>query len=162
MEINVKLDAYNKKKALELAEAKAYSALGVQVIKIKTSALAKIGAFAMRLGIKQVGHGKIVKGGGTAEDAVEEIDAIIKELREKDEPCDPGIIVALLQAKLAFNRQVLDSGEMHLRADRTASDDKNTGEIRVPFPSGSNVMFGVSNPQSPPAPAQIEEAGTKG
>lgn len=162
MDINVKLDAYNNKKDVELAEAKAYASLGVQVIKIKTSALAKIGVFAIRLGIKEVGHGKIIKGGGTAEDAVAEIDTIIKELRGKDAPCDPSIIVALLQAKLAFNRQVLDSGEMHLRADRTVNDDKKGNDLRVPFPSGSNVMIGISNQQTPPPPAQIEEANPKG
>jgi hypothetical protein len=161
-EINVKLDAYNQKRALQLAEAKAYASLGVQIVKLKTRTLAKLGAYAIRLGLKEVAHGKFVFGGGKAEDTILEIDGIIKELREAAPPCSPDTIITLLQAKTQLIRLVLESGEMHLRAERTATNDGKTPYLQPAFPSGVSVQVGISNHQPTPAPAQIEDVTPKG
>jgi hypothetical protein len=162
MAINVKLDHYNEKRAIRLAEAKAYADLGVQVAKVKTGAYAKIGAYAMQLGIRKVGHGQIIAVSGTAEDAVDKIDALIEQLMTAEKPADPAVIAALMQTKLGFTRLALDSGEMHLKADRAVNEDKKGPNLSMPFPAGSSVVISSSKPLDTTTSDVIEQGGAAG
>lgn len=162
--IPVKLDALalkKQKKAEELAEAKAFGQFGVKVMKIKAKAKAVLGKYADGLGIKNIAHGRIFLAGEHASEFIEQMDAIIKDLQSKVPSCDPEVIATFIRLKLDANKQLLESGEAHLRADRFAVPVNEAGMTNVSFPAGQSMVIATGSKGSNPV-QQIEDMKPSG
>jgi hypothetical protein len=157
--IPVALDdkAISKQKRMErIAEVRAHEQLGQRILKFKAKKFGAIGDYVVsKLGVKQVGHGTIVSASENADMYIQRCDALVKELMIRNPPCDPEAIVALMQLARDFNRQLLDSGEAHVRVDRQIAGETKGQEMAFPFPPGTPMMIAVNQPPRQPAP-QVE------
>ena len=134
-----------------LTKAKTFEQFGMRVIKVKAKAEAAIGEYAQKLGIKQLGHGKVVIVGDVAQQAADTIAEVIEEMRARVPPCNPDVLVELLQAQRDCLRLLLDIGQAHLQADRQANAPSDAGKIAIPFAQGAPVMVAIGK-----APTAIE------
>lgn len=142
-----------------VAEARAYEQLGQRVLKFKARKFGQVGEYIVTtLGVKKVGHGTIISASENADQAIQRCDALVQELLAKDPPCDPDVIVALMQLKRDFNQQLLDSGEAHLRIDRQPASAPEGNNLSIPFPAGQPMMIAIGKQQPPPAPV-VESDG---
>lgn len=147
----------NKQKEA-LADARAFQLLGSKIIKIKNTALAKIGEQVEKHGVKKIGHGKLASASQNADQALAECDKYIAELLANNPNVDPKVFIQLMQVKLEFNRQVMELGEAHMAADRQASSAIQGNSLQIPFPAGQSLTI-----STPPAPAPpIEPKQVKG
>lgn len=143
-----------QRRAARLADARAYEHLGQRLLKFKAKKFGEVGNYIVeKLGVKKVGHGTIISASENADQHIQQCDALAKELLARDPPCDPEVIVALMQLARDFNRQLLDSGEAHLRIDRQPNVDPKADTLSVPFPAGTPMMIAVNQPQAKAQPA---------
>lgn len=162
-DVPVKPDAValkKSKKAAALAEAKAFEQFGNKVMKIRAKALSVIGAYAEEFGIRTIAHGRILMAGERANEFIDQMDAIIKDLQAKTPPCDPDVIATFIQLKLEANKQLMASGEAHLSADKNAAPAQEKGMTSVSFPSGQPMVI-ATGPKSLTPDNQIEDAKPK-
>jgi hypothetical protein len=129
--------------AAAMVKAKTFEQFGMKVIRVKAKAEAAIGKYAQQMGIKQMGHGKVVIVGDIAREAIDTITDIIEEMRARVPPCDPEIILELLQTQRDFSRLLLDTGQAHLQADRNANAASDAGKIAIPFAQGTPLMVAI-------------------
>lgn len=140
------------KQAERVAEAHAMQLVGAKILKIKTSVYAKIGAQIEKLGVKHLGYGYLASANDNADNALAECDKLIAEFTSNNPGTDPDVIVALMQLKLGFNRQIIEVGDSHIRADRMAVPATTGNNLMMPFPPGQSVTVSVN----PPAQKAIE------
>lgn len=160
-EIAVTLDdraIARQNRAARLAEARAYEQMGQRLLKFKAKKFGAVGDYIInKLGVKKVGHGTIISASENADDSIRNCDAVIKELMERTPPCDPEVIVGLMQLKRDFNRQLLDSGEAHLKIDRqTIGVTEGSPSLSMPFPQGTPVTISVGQPQPKALPVEAD------
>jgi hypothetical protein len=155
--VQVNLDAKalaRQRRMARLAEAKAYESLGQRLLKFKAKKFGAVGEYIVtKLGVKKVGHGTIISASENADQYIDRCDALIGELMAKDPPCDPEVIVALMQLIRDFNRQLLDSGEAHLKIDRQPSVAPEQNQLSIPFPQGTPMVIAMGQQQQPAQPA---------
>lgn len=143
------------RQAERMAQARAYEQLGQKLLRLKTRKLGEVGHYIVeRLGVKKVGHGTIAAASDKADEYMTECADIVQELRAKDPPCDPEVIVAMMQLIRDFTRLMLDSGKEHIAADRQPSIPTEGDKISVPFPPGTPLMIGVK----PQAPREVSDS----
>ncbi len=148
-QVPIKLDEKALKKlrktknAERLAEAQAMQLVGAKILKIKTKVYAQIGAQIEKLGVKHLGYGYLSSANDNADNALAECDKLISELTTNNPGIDPEVIVSLMQLKLGFNRQIIEVGESHIRADRMAATMPPGNNLMMPFPPGQSVMVSV-------------------
>lgn len=129
------------------AEARALERFGIKTMRIKARTQAALGDIAQTLGVKKIGHGKIMVASENAEEVIARISAYIEELKASDPPCDPKIIIDLMTLLKDFNKQLLESGQSHLAADRAASGLAQSSNLTIPFPAGTPMVVAIrANP----------------
>lgn len=149
-----------QRRAARLADARAYEQLGQRLLKFKAKKFGEVGQYIVdSLGVKKVGHGTIISASENADQYIQRCDAIAKELLARQPPCDPAVIVSLMQLIRDFNRQLLDSGEAHIRVDRQPTAGLEDNKISVPFPPGTPMMIAVGQ-QAHPLPPAVEPDAT--
>lgn len=132
-------DVYIQRKyKRDLSRAKAMEQFGQKVMRIKMKALAAMGDSAEKLGIKKIGHGKILIAGDTAEEAISRIDELIEQHQE-----DGGTVVSLMEIRLGYTRLMLDSGKAHIDAEKQVTAINKTANITIPFPAGNPMVVAV-------------------
>lgn len=130
-------------------EASAFAKFGVTVLKIKQKALAELGGLVEDLGVKKVGHGKIMLASDHAEETISMLDDIVHNLMEEDPNANHDKIVTLLQLKREFNRQLIESGQAHMSADKQPVGNHTANSISVAFPVGRPMVVAVGNQKQP-------------
>jgi hypothetical protein len=140
-----------------LAEAKALAQFGIKTYRIKARTQAALGDVAQKLGAKKLGHGKIMVASENAEEVISRIQDYIEELRASDPPCDPKVIIDLMHLLRDFNKQLLETGQSHIDADRATAGLVETANLNIPFPAGTPMVVAIKTgtPQNsiePPEP----------
>lgn len=144
----LKLDPLKRKKYTKaLREVNAFAVLGSKVLRIKAEALASIGDCIQKMGVKKIGHGKILVASEHAEESLDQLDGIINQEMEKGDKCDVDRIIALMQLKKEFNRQILESGHAHIAADRQPAPAPPAGGPQMAFPPGTPVAVMIGQPK---------------
>ena len=110
--------------------------------------LAAIGSDVEKLGVKQIGHGKIALAGENAHIHIERLGDLVHELQSRTPPVDPSVIVDAMALVRAFNEQLMESGKAHINADKQPVVSNTSNTLSVPFPAGTPLMIGVA-PQKP-------------
>lgn len=127
-----------------MAEARELEKFGNKVMKIKLAALTAIGADVVKMGVKNIGHGKIALAGDMAHVAVEHLVDLVHDLQTRDKPCEPEVIVAAMKEMRAFNQQLMDSGKAHIEADKQVVQGNTGTNITFPFPAGTPMVVGIA------------------
>jgi len=140
--------AVRKKYSTALTEAKAFEQFGGKIMKIKLKSLAAIGNDLDKMGAKKIGHGRIAVTGEEAEAAIAICDERIDAYRVMDPPCDPQVIIALLEVRLGYTRLILDSGKAHIDAEKQVATVNKTSNIAMSFPQGQPMMVAVQSTNS--------------
>ena len=135
------------KQALE--EAKLYEALGSKILKVKTRTYHALGQHADKLGLRLVGHGRILVAGENAETAFQNcLDLIEAHATSGKEGSDIRVI-QLMELLGMFNKQILESGEAHIRADKQPNTAPTAKGTHMSFPRGKVVgMVVKDDPES--------------
>lgn len=142
----------------EMEEAQLFQQLGQRVIKVKTRTLQAIGEHLHACGIRAVGHGRIVVAGENADKAFGRCAEVLDKLMEENPMVAKTAIIEVLQLQAVFNRQILEAGEAHLKADRQPeSPQKGLAQMQAFPPGGAVIVVNASPaPQShallPPPP----------
>lgn len=145
------------KAAARLEEAKGLQLMGAKVLKIRISVLAKIGEQIAKLGVKHLGYGYLASANENADNALAECDKFIAGFIANSKGVDPDVIVTLMQLKRDFNKQIIEVGENHIRADRNIGVAPTGNNLMMPFPAGQSVTVSVN----PSAIGQIENGNPK-
>jgi hypothetical protein len=103
-----------------------------------------------KMGVKQIGHGKIALAGDMAHVAVEHLVDLVHDLRTKTPACNPEVIVAAMREMRAFNEQLMESGKAHIEADKQLVGGNTAVNFTAPFPAGTPLVVGI-------APARLKE-----
>lgn len=136
---------YNKR----VNEAAAFAKFGVKAIRIKNQTLAKLGAHAEAVGIKKVGHGKVIVASENAEEVIARLGALAQELMEKDAVANAGEIREICALQRVFNQQLIDCGQVHINADKLPSTETAGKAVSIPYPAGGSVVVAVAGGQMP-------------
>lgn len=148
-----KAQARKRQLSEQLADAKAYEALGAKIVKISANTAKKLGDEMKSLGIQSIGHGRMFLAGEHSLMSIGKCDDIITKLLEADPPVDPDKIVGLMQIKLGFTKLLLDSGEAHIKATKQAEPPPSDGnKLTVPFPSNQKMVVQVASIPNTPLP----------
>jgi hypothetical protein len=134
--------------AEQMAEARVFEQFGTKILKVRMKTLAAIGSDVERLGVKQIGHGKIALAGENAHIHIERLGDLVHELQSRTPPVDPSVIVDAMALVRAFNEQLMESGKAHINADKQPAVSNTSNTLSVPFPAGTPLMIGVA-PQKP-------------
>lgn len=149
------------------AEARVYKKYGSKVLRIKLDTLTQIGEYATRVGLKKIGHGKIILAGETAEERIQELNELVIKLTKDGVPPDSKVLIELLKLQKEYAQMLFEIGKEHLAADRAPAPlpDSPHG-ISIPFPPGTPMVVAVGQgaqlPQQdkaatqPPSPALTE------
>jgi hypothetical protein len=127
-----------------MAEARELEKFGNKVMKIKLSALTAIGADVRKMGIKDLGHGKIAISGDTAHVLVDYLVDCVREYRSSDKAPSLEAITAAMKQVSIFNQQVMDSGKAHIEADKQVVQGNTGTNITFPFPAGTPMVVGIA------------------
>jgi len=127
-----------------MAEARELEKFGNKVMKVKLAALTAIGADVVKMGVKNIGHGKIALAGDMAHVAVEHLVDLVQDLRTRENPPEPEVIVAAMKEMRAFNQQLLDSGKAHIEADKQVIQGHTGTTVTFPFPAGTPMVVGIA------------------
>lgn len=147
--VTVDLVAAAKKRAKDrilerMAEARELEKFGNKIMKVKLKALNDIGADVVKMGVKNIGHGKIALAGDMAHVAVEHLVDLVHDLRTGEKQCEPEVIVAAMKEMRAFNQQLMDSGKAHIEADKQLVQGNTGTNITFPFPAGTPMVVGIA------------------
>lgn len=163
VEIPIKLDVaaqarkrQRERMAQQMIEARTMEKFGTKVMKVKIRALAAIGADVEKMGVKQIGHGKIALAGDMAQTAVEHLVDLVHDLKARVPACDPDTIIDAMREMRAFNEQLMNSGKAHIDADKQLIGGNTGPHLTVPFPAGTPLVVGIA----PTKPMQVEDATT--
>lgn len=127
-----------------MAEARELEKFGNKVMKIKLAALTAIGADVVKMGIKNLGHGKIALSGDTAHVLVDYLVDCVRDYRSNDKAPTLEAITAALKQVGTFNQQVMDSGKAHIEADKQVVQGNTGTNITFPFPAGTPMVVGIA------------------
>lgn len=130
--------------AERMAEARELEKFGNKVMKVKLAALTAIGADVVKMGVKNIGHGKIALAGDMAHVAVEHLVDLVHDLQTREKACEPEVIVAAMKEMRAFNQQLMDSGKAHIEADKQPVNGNTGTNITFPFPAGTPMVVGIA------------------
>jgi len=142
------LDKKALKKLEALETAKVHQQFNLKKMKVKTRLLASVGAEISRLGVKDVGHGWVQVGGENADEYVRNTEDLIQELLQRQPPVDAKVIAHLRELQLHFNKQILETGKIHLEAAKEASGTRSN-DMRIAFPAGQPVVVAVGQQKQP-------------
>lgn len=145
-EVAVLPDKKALKKAETLEIAKVHQQFNLKRMKVRTRLLASVGAEISRLGVKDVGHGWVQVGGENADEYVRNTEDLIQELLQRQPPVDAKVIAHLRELQLRFNKQILETGKIHLEAAKEASGTRSN-DMRIAFPAGQPVVVAVGTQQ---------------
>jgi len=113
------------------------------VVKVKARAYHSIGAHADSLGLRMIGHGRILVAGENAERAFQACMGLIESHATSGKVGADEKIAHLLEVLGMFNKQILESGEAHLRADRQPVSGTPKNTLNMAFPPGKSVAVVV-------------------
>lgn len=130
--------------AERMAEARELEKFGNKVMKVKLAALTAIGADVVKMGVKNIGHGKIALAGDMAHVAVEHLVDLVHDLRTREKQPEPEVIVAAMKEMRAFNQQLMDSGKAHIEADKQPVQGNTGTTVTFPFPAGTPMVVGIA------------------
>lgn len=144
--VSIKPDAAKLKKKYNasMAEARAFAKFGAQVIKIKSKALAELGGMVEEMGVKKIGHGKILLASDNAETAISKLDDIVEQMVNDGLEKNQDLIVTLMRLKKEFNRQLIETGNAHIDAEK--SPQQQTPQHPGPqlaFPAGTPMVVAI-------------------
>lgn len=145
----------SKRHNKELAKAKTFAKFGVETIRIRTKALSELGELVHELGIKQVGHGKILLASNHAEAAIDKVDELVEKELKSDKLLCHERVIALLELKEKFNKQLMASGAAHIAATKQTMMVAPVTGTNIAFPAGTPLMVAVGN--QPPANEATKE-----
>jgi len=147
-----------ERKAMRAAEANQFQKFGMGLMKVKIKNLAALGLDIDKLGIKHVGHGKIAVSGDNAQNCIEDLIDIVHELRSRNPPADPAIIIEAMALLKGFNEQVMESGKSHINATKQVEQGNTGSTLTIPFPAGAPMVIGLSSQK----PLQVEGDTSQG
>lgn len=132
-----------------LAQARLYEQFGSRVLRLKAKTQAALGKDVEELGVKRIGHGKILMASDFAEEAIARISLVIMQLQQRDPPCDPDILVDLMQLQRDFNKQLLETGQAHIDAEKMVpAQIDNSINLRT-FPAGTPMVVAITKGKEP-------------
>jgi hypothetical protein len=154
-DVSITLDAASaaRKRAKErlaerMVEARELEKFGNKVMKVKLAALTAIGADVIKMGVKNIGHGRIAVSGDLAHSCTEYLVDLVHDLRSREKPPAPEVIIAAMKEIRAFNQQLMDSGKAHIDADKQAVQSNTGTNITFPFPAGTPMVVGIAPQKS--------------
>lgn len=136
------IDKAALKKAERKQMAKVYEQFNGRVMRLKMRLLAKNGAETEKLGVKHMGHGWVNLGGDFADRYIEIVEDQIGRLEARTPPVDPRAIVELRRLQLNYNKQILETGKLHLEAVKEAAGAAEKG-LHIAFPAGQPVKVAI-------------------
>ena len=142
------LDKKALKKAEALEIAKVHQEFNLKRMKVKTRLLASVGVEIEHLGVKAVGHGWVQCGGEYADECLRNTEEVIQKLLKRDPPVNPEVIAHLREVQLKFNKQILETGKIHLEAAKEAGGTRSN-DMRIAFPAGQPVVVAVGTQKVP-------------
>jgi hypothetical protein len=149
-EMKAKAKASISKRALE---AKLYQEVGARVIRIKARTLAGLGDLSTKLGVRKVGHGRLLGAGDNTEMHMAMVIEEIETLRARDPVVNADRIIGLLELLDRMNGRLIEIGQSHLKAD-TQTDSRPSGTMVIaPYPVGSPMILAINPPQDKTIPA---------
>ncbi len=141
----------------EMEEAQLFEQLGQKVIRVKTRTLKAIGDHLQACGVRTIGHGRIVVSGENADRAFVRCGEYVEQLAAKDPLLARDAIVELMRLQAIFNKQILECGEAHLKADRLPDVPQKGLSQPQAFPPGGVAVFVNAAPAAqPPALPPLE------
>lgn len=143
------------KKAERKQMARVYEQFNGRVMRLKMKLLAKNGAETEKLGVKNMGHGWVNLGGDFADRYIEIVEDQIGRLEQRTPPVDPRAIVELRRLQLHYNKQILETGKLHLEAAKEAAGAAEKG-LHIAFPAGQPVKVAVMQ-DGVPAVADVND-----
>lgn len=133
--VPVKPDPKELKKAEDKAIAKLHQQFNGRVMRVKTRLLANAGVEIEKYGIRRIGHGRVFFGGENADGMFSKIEDDIEKFMAADPPVNPEVIAELRTLQLRANRQIIETGKLHLEAAREAAAAGTRG-LHMTFPVG--------------------------
>ena len=131
-----------------LSQARSFEQFGKRILKIKMKTLAALGEEAQALGIKKIGHGKILVASENAEEAIYKLDELI------DNETDPEIRAQLMQLRLGYNKLLLETGQAHIEAEKQALALNKSTTLTIPFSQGKPMIVAVKTDIEDTKPAE--------
>lgn len=128
----------------QLAEAKAFQLVGSKILRINNKVLGKIGKEIEQMGVKRVAHGRIASAAENAGMSLVKCDQLIAEMQANNPALDPNVIVAMMRLQLDFNKQIIETGEAHLVADKQVTTSPAGNNLSIPFPVGQPMFVSVN------------------
>lgn len=129
-----------------LAEAAAFAKFGARVIRIKTDAYALTGAHLRMLGVKDIGHGKLLSSSEHADDSIAVLDDIVQQLLKKGLDADHKLVLEVMQLKKEFNKQLIETANSHINADKQLPGVPMVGGPNIAFPAGTPLVVAIGKP----------------
>lgn len=142
----------------QIDQARVFERLGSKVIKVRLKTYQALGLEVEKLGVKQVGHGKIAVSGDEAHVMASVLVDLVHQLKQKEPEKHAELIIEAAKEFRALNQQVMDSGKAHIEADKQANPDSKGQTLTIPFPAGTPIMVGV--PQQ--KPVQVDGSNPSG
>lgn len=152
--VAVKLDEAAQRRADRMAEVEANEKMGVRSIKIRLSTFRALKKQIDALGIKMIGHCKLLIADDKVESVLAELDGIAKEIDE-DSSSTKTLRMEVRRLKLDCIKMMMASGNDHLRAERQPSEQPATANIQIPFPVGTPMAVAIGSQQAD-KPKQVE------
>lgn len=152
--VAVTLDEAALKRRERLEEIEGNEKLGVRSIKIRLSTFRALKKQIDSLGIKMIGHCKLLIADDKVESVLAELDGIAKEIDE-DRSSTKTLRMEVRRLKLDCIKMMMASGNDHLRAERQPSDQPATNNFQIPFPAGTPIAVAIGTQQAD-KPKQVE------
>lgn len=152
--IAVKLDPAAERRRARLEEIEGNEKLGIRSIKIRLSTFKALKRQIDSLGIKMIGHCKLLIADDKVESVLAELDGIAKEI-DADSSSSKTLKMEIRRLKLDCIKMMMASGNDHLRAERQPSDQPATNNFQIPFPAGSPIAVAIGTQQAD-KPKQVE------
>lgn len=133
--VALKPDHKALKKAEDKAIARMHQQFNGRVMRVKTKLLSEAGVQIEKYGIRRIGHGRVFFGGENADGMFSKIDDDIEKFMAADPPVNPEVITELRTLQLRANRQIIETGKLHLEAAKEAAAAGNRG-LQIAFPQG--------------------------
>lgn len=152
--VPIELDKKAQKKAAQIRRARAKAELrffrsnNVNIIHVKNKLVTLLGGEVEDLGVKRMAYGKWAVAANNTDMLLARCDTLLDELMSRNPPVDPGTIIELIRLQSVLNQQIMENGQKHMDAVKSADLGKPPNGILMPFPSGQQTAILVST--SPP------------
>jgi len=136
----------------EAEEARLFETLGSKVMRVKLRTLKALGDQADSLGLQHIGHGRLVVAAENAERIFTRCGDLAEQIVQGKYPADPSVLLALLELQRDFNKQIIETGEAHLKGIRQPESKPSAGDQYVVFPPGNQMVAVINPPKAPEIP----------